>query len=196
MTAGATPADPASRCHTRPATPADAAALAEVAAATFALACPPGMDRVSVERFIADNLTVGRFDEYVADPGRTVILAEEGGLTVGYAMLVHGEPYDADVRTVVKHSPTTELSKIYVLPSAHGGGVARALLAASLEVARGIGAAGMWLGTNQSNVRAQRFYEKSGFERVGTRRFWVGDHWEDDFVYELALGGRAAKGAY
>jgi hypothetical protein len=22
---------------------------------------------------------------------------------------------------------------------------------------------------------------------VGTKRFWVGDHWEDDFVFELAL---------
>jgi ribosomal protein S18 acetylase RimI-like enzyme len=65
--------------------------------------------------------------------------------------------------------------------------VARALLAASIEVAREVGAAGIWLGTNQHNVRAQRFYEKSGFERVGTKRFWVGDHWEDDFVFELAL---------
>ncbi len=26
------------------------------------------------------------------------------------------------------------------------------------------------------------------FENVGTKRFWIGDHWEDDFVFELALG--------
>jgi ribosomal protein S18 acetylase RimI-like enzyme len=102
-------------------------------------------------------------------------------------MLVHGEPYDADVRAVVRHLPTTELSKIYVLPDAHGGGIARELLDAALGIARDIGAAGMWLGTNQANVRAQRFYLKSGFEQVGTKRFWVGDHYEDDFVFELAL---------
>lgn len=145
------------------------------------------MDPAAVDLFIAEHLTADRFAEYVMDPARAVLLAEEDGRAVGYAMLVHGDPYDADARAVVRHLPTTELSKIYVLPSAHGGGVARALLAASIEVAREIGAAGIWLGTNQHNVRAQRFYEKSGFERVGTKRFWVGDHWEDDFVFELAL---------
>jgi ribosomal protein S18 acetylase RimI-like enzyme len=140
-----------------------------------------------VEAFVALHLTPERFEEYVADPGRAVLVAEEAGTIVGYAMLVHGEPYDDAVAAVVRHRPTTELSKIYVLPDAHGGGVARELLAAALEVARDIGAAGMWLGTNQANVRAQRFYEKSGFERIGTKRFHVGDRWEDDFVYELAL---------
>jgi diamine N-acetyltransferase len=90
-----------------------------VAAATFALACPPGMSPVSVQRFIDDNLTPARFEEYVADDGREVLLAEEDGEVVGYAMLVHGDPYDADARAVVRHLPTTELSKIYVLPRAH-----------------------------------------------------------------------------
>jgi diamine N-acetyltransferase len=146
------------------------------------------MPAADVEKFVALNLTPERFEEYVADPGRAVLLAEEDGTAVGYAMLVHGEPYDADVRAVVRRRPTTELSKIYVLPDAHGGGVARELLAASIDVAREIGAAGMWLGTNQANVRAQRFYEKFGFERIGTKRFHVGDRWEDDFVYELVLG--------
>ena len=146
------------------------------------------MTPAAIERFIDENLTVERFEEYVADPGRAVLLAVDGDETVGYAMLVHGEPYDADVRAVVKHLPTTELSKIYVLPQAHGGAVGKALLDAAVGVARESGAAGMWLGTNHQNVRAQRFYEKSGFDRVGTKRFWVGDHFEDDLVFELALG--------
>jgi GNAT superfamily N-acetyltransferase len=146
------------------------------------------MPQVSIDRFIDENLTAERFEEYVADPGRAVLIAEVGDVVVGYAMLVHGEPYDADVRAVVRHRPTTELSKIYVLPDVHGGGVAGDLLAAAVDVARGIGAAGMWLGTNHTNVRAHRFYVKSGFEQIGTKRFWVGDHFEDDFVFELALG--------
>jgi diamine N-acetyltransferase len=146
------------------------------------------MTPAAIERFIDENLTVERFEEYVADPGRAVLLAVDADQAIGYAMLVHGEPYDADVRAVVKHLPTTELSKIYVLPQAHGGAVAKALLDAAAGVARKSGAAGMWLGTNHQNVRAQRFYEKSGFEQIGTKRFWVGDHFEDDLVFELALG--------
>ena len=145
------------------------------------------MPPASVQRFLDDHLTPARFEDYVADDARAVLLAEERGEVVGYAMLVHGEPYDADTRAVVRHLPTTELSKIYVVPQAHGAGVARDLLRAVLDVARTAGSTGVWLGTNQANVRAQRFYEKSGFVRVGTRRFWVGDHHEDDFVFELAL---------
>jgi RimJ/RimL family protein N-acetyltransferase len=38
-------------------------------------------------------------------------------------------------------------------------------------------------------VRAQRFYAKSGFARVGTKRFLVGDRFEDDYVYERPLAG-------
>jgi ribosomal protein S18 acetylase RimI-like enzyme len=60
-------------------------------------------------------------------------------------------------------------------------------MAASIGWARSVGAAGVWLGVNQQNERAQRFYAKSGFERVGTKRFLVGGQYEDDFVLEQPL---------
>ena len=165
----------------RRAGPEDAPTASAVAAATFRLACPPEISEESVAQFIEDVLSEKRFDDYLADPSRVVLLAEDGA-AIGYTMLVFGEPYDADVRAVVHHASTVELSKIYVLPDRHGGSVARPLMEASLQVARDAGADGIWLGVNQQNVRAQRFYEKSGFLRVGTKRFWVGDHWEDDYV--------------
>lgn len=37
---------------------------------------------------------------------------------------------------------------------------------------------------NQLNVRAIRFYEKSGFAGVGEKRFQVGTGLEHDFVLE------------
>jgi RimJ/RimL family protein N-acetyltransferase len=45
----------------------------------------------------------------------------------------------------------------------------------------------MWLGVNQFNPRANRFYEKSGFRQVGVKRFLLGGRYEDDFVRERAL---------
>lgn len=171
----------------RHASAADAPALARVAAATFRLACPPHVTETSIAMFVRDVLSEERFREYVADPGRAVFLAEEGRDPVGYAMLVLGEPADAHVAAAVTIRPTAELSKIYVLPDRHGGDISRALLAASLDAARQAGAAGVWLGVNQLNERAQRFYTKSGFTRVGTKRFLVGERYEDDFVFERAL---------
>ena len=48
--------------------------------------------------------------------------------------------------------------------------------------AGGAGAAAVWLGVNRTNIRAQRFYRKHGFDVVGTRTFRLGSALEDDFV--------------
>jgi ribosomal protein S18 acetylase RimI-like enzyme len=83
--------------------------------------------------------------------------------------------------------PTAEVSKLYVMPAQHGAGVASALMDAAIAEARSRGAAAVWLGVNEENARANRFYEKSGFALVGRKRFLVGDRWEDDFVRERRL---------
>jgi GNAT superfamily N-acetyltransferase len=171
----------------RSAVPADAAALAVVAAATFPLACPPHTTEEAKAEFIAAHLTETSFEGYLADPERALFLAEVDGEPVGYTMLVFGEPYDADVAAVITLRPTVELSKVYLLPGHHGAGVSAALMAASLQAAGARGAVGIWLGVNEENTRANRFYEKSGFELVGRKKFLVGERWEDDFVRERAL---------
>jgi ribosomal protein S18 acetylase RimI-like enzyme len=172
----------------RPADAGDARPLAAVAAATFALACPPHTTEEAKARFIADVLSEERFGEYLADDGRVLLIAEgENGEALGYTMVNFGEPADDDVRAVVRIRPTSELSKCYVLPGHHGAGVAGRLMAASLDVAVARGSSGIWLGVNEENARAQRFYGKHGFERVGSKRFLVGDRLEDDWVMERAL---------
>ena len=171
----------------RPALLADAAALAAVAAATFPLACPPHTSDEAKADFIAKNLTETSFTGYLGDEERALFLAELDGEPVGYTMLVFGEPHDADVAAAITLRPTVELSKVYVLPGHHGAGVSSALMEASLAEARSRGAVGIWLGVNEENARANRFYEKSGFARVGSKKFLVGERWEDDFVRERAL---------
>ena len=94
---------------------------------------------------------------------------------------------DPDVAGAIHIRPTVELSKIYVREGAHGRGTAAELLDRALEEGRARGAAGMWLGTNQENARAQRFYAQNAFERVGVKRFKLGDRYEDDFVFERPL---------
>ncbi|GAA4161059.1 GNAT family N-acetyltransferase [Gryllotalpicola daejeonensis] len=169
------------------ATAADAERVAELAARTFPLACPPDAPAADIEAFIAQHLTAARFAEYVTDASRLVLIADDGTGLSGYAMLVFGEPYDEQVAAQLTARPTAELSKIYVAPEHHGAGVAAALMEAAIEQAAARGAASVWLGTNQENARAQRFYAKSGFANVGVKRFRLGDRWEDDFVFERLL---------
>ncbi len=166
---------------------ADAGALHEVAAATFALACPPGTTQLAVDDFIAKHLTEEHFAGYLADPQRRLLLAELDGIAVGYTMLVVAEPTDVDVAESITLRPTVELSKCYVVAGLHGAGVGAMLIEESVVLARAEGAAGMWLGVNEHNPRANRFYDKSGFRVVGRKKFLVGGKWEDDFVRERAL---------
>lgn len=172
----------------RRATPADARTLAEVAAATFSLACPPGTTEDNIALFIATSLSVERFEDYLHSPHHRLWLACEGAYAIGYAMSVHGEPSDPDIQRSVVHRPSVELSKIYVRDTHHGSGVAAGLMAQTIDEARQSGAASVWLGVNQNNVRANRFYDKHGFERRGTRQFQVGDSLEADYVREKPLG--------
>jgi ribosomal protein S18 acetylase RimI-like enzyme len=172
----------------RRATPADAAVLAELAAATFPLASPPDTRREDNDAFIAANLSESRFREYLGDPGRILFLASMDGAVVGYAMLVTGEPYDAEAARAVVARPTVELSKIYVREEHHRSGVAGELMTASLGAAADIGARSVWLGVNQRNERANRFYEKQGFRVVGTKHFRVGERLFEDFVRERPIG--------
>lgn len=164
--------------------------LAVLAAVTFPLACPPGSTRADQQAFIDAVLSPDRFAEYLDDPTRTVLVAQDDavpGVLLGYTMLVAGDPSDPEVLAALRRLPTIELSKCYLLPGQHGQGLANLLLAATLDAARRSGAAGVWLGVNQQNLRAQAFYQRSGFERVGTKHFQVGARLEDDYVLERSL---------
>nr|WP_024805913.1 GNAT family N-acetyltransferase [Nocardia sp. BMG51109] len=160
----------------------DAEALGDVAAATFPLACPPGLTAADIDTFIARILSGERFGDYLADPARTVLKAVAGGDIVGYAMLVAGEPTDPELATAMGRGPLLEISKLYVLPGHHGAGVSAALMSAAVDSARSGGYGGVWLGVNQDNGRARRFYVKHGFRTVGTKTTAVGTQVCHDYV--------------
>lgn len=161
---------------------ADIEELAEVAARTFPLACPPTSTPENIAAFVDANLSPARFAEYLADQERVILTAREEGRIAGYAMLIRGVIDDDDVQRAVTIQPTVELSKMYVLPDSHGAGVSAALLKAALEQANDMAAKSIWLGVNQQNQRAQRFYAKHGFAITGTKTFRVGAHIENDYV--------------
>jgi diamine N-acetyltransferase len=171
----------------RTATADDAGSLAELAAVTFPLACPPGSDPEDIAAHLASTLSPHNFRTYLADPSTTVLVIDAGGELRGYSLLVARPAQDPDVASVLTQLPCTELSKCYVHPEHHGLGAAAELMHASIGSAAASGARGLWLGVNSQNARAIRFYEKSGFRRVGTKSFKLGSTVEHDFVLERAV---------
>lgn len=76
---------------------------------------------------------------------------------------------------IVKHqsSPielgfeSSELKQIYVLDSAYGNGLGRALYDHALKSIQSVGHRWVWLCVSDTNYRAQAFYDKHGFRRIG-----------------------------
>jgi ribosomal protein S18 acetylase RimI-like enzyme len=169
----------------------DAAALAELAAVTFPLACPPGSSAEDIAIHLKRTLSEEKFAEYLADSRIAILVLEEAGRLDGYTLLVDRPSTDPDVLRVLGAKRSVELSKCYVHPDHHGRGAASVLMRASLDWAVEQGAASVWLGVNSQNAKAIRFYGKSGFAKVGTKSFILGDSVESDYILEHAL---TAKG--
>jgi GNAT superfamily N-acetyltransferase len=178
--------------------PTLAADVAAIAAATFPLACPPHSRPQDIEGFIAANLTPAEFEAHIAHPDSEVFVVRSApdGPIIGYSLVHHRPPADPGVAAVVTE-PSSEISKVYVAPGhhAHRTGVAasasRALMAAAIDSARAHGSTVAWLGCNEENARALRFYEKSGFIRAGTKTFDLNGTIEHDYVLVRPVDGRS-----
>lgn len=163
----------------------DAEELAAVAAVTFPLACPPELTIADIEHFVADNLTADHFRAFIANPTHHVFKAVDPATSsiAGYALVIDEEPNDPDVLAAITTRPLTMVSKMYVLPGFHGRHASTGLMSTALGHAAAVGSELVWLGVNQKNLRAQRFYQKMGFEIVGHKTFQVNDSVCNDFIY-------------
>lgn len=160
----------------------DAAVIAELASASFALACPPGTRQADLEAYIGSELTPARFRTHLADPARSTFLAELGDRLAGYVMV----GTDAPPAAVVAARPM-ELCKLYVRAEHHGQGIADLLMDAAKQAALRAHHDALWLGVFQRNARALAFYRRHGFEVVGEQRFLVGSDPQEDYIMRCML---------
>ena len=159
----------------------DEDALALVGAATFLetfAGLLPGADLLKHCRV---QHAAAQYAAWLADANYRLCLAELGGAPVGFAVL---SPPDLPVAMT---ADDIELKRIYLLQRFQGGGLGRRLLSWSANEAREMGRKRLLLGVKADNTAALAFYERMGFERIGERKFLVGNLWCDDFILSLAL---------
>ena len=162
----------------------EAFAVSELAARTFPLAAPPTLARVHIDAYIRENLTHEHFAAHIDHPERDVLVAAVGHELLGYVLAFFGADGAPAPTLGVTLDPAGLLSKCYAVPEMHGKGVAVSLLGAAEERARERGVVGLWLNVNGQNHRAQRFYAKHGWERVGDIDFVVGGSVHHDPVFQ------------
>lgn len=129
----------------RPATPADAATISALANALDA-------EHGGVRPFTPEIVLR---DAFGTAPHFSVLLAEQGGAVIGYALFTN--TYNS-----YRAAPGLWLMDLYVTPDGRGLGVGKALMAGLSREAAARGAESLWLPVRDDNARALRFYEDLG----------------------------------
>jgi ribosomal protein S18 acetylase RimI-like enzyme len=166
----------------RPAAAADAARLAEFAERVFDEVFSPGNDEGDMASYLHEAFSPDIQRAEITASGSIVLLAERGATLVGY---LHIAP--APTPECVAGGPAVELKRLYVEPSLHGGGIGKQLLDEGLLRARDAGARCIWLGVWENNTKAQAFYTREGFRRVGDHPFVLGSDVQTDWVMQRSL---------
>ncbi|WP_086617957.1 GNAT family N-acetyltransferase [Erythrobacter tepidarius] len=167
----------------RPATLADAPALAALGAQTFIAAFGHLYTPENLAAFLAQVHSPRPVAEEIAGNECTHRLVEHEGKLVAYCKLRYPSQYAAlsDARNPL------ELGQLYALPSHTGQGIGAKLMDWALEQARAGGHDAMLLSVYSENYGAQRFYERYGFGKIADITFRVGEHYDPEFLYERKL---------
>ncbi len=106
------------------------------------------------------------------NPETFCYFAETAGKPIAYLHFME----DYQHFSMMKKWKALELKRIYVLKEFHGQGIAQKLMDYILQFAADRKYEVVWLGVWEHNLRAQRFYEKYGFENSGhTHDFPIGN---------------------
>jgi ribosomal protein S18 acetylase RimI-like enzyme len=161
----------------------DAPILSRVASATFRDTYAAVLDEADIEAHCTRNNSVAAFERWLDDPATIVTLAEyePGEMPLGYTVLTAPDfPIETGAADI-------ELRRIYLTKQAQGSGLGAALMTRALEDAAAHGRNRVLLGVWDQNTRARAFYERQGFEVIGTRQFMVGTTLHDDPVYARSV---------
>jgi ribosomal protein S18 acetylase RimI-like enzyme len=150
----------------------DVSALSAIAKQTFCDTFTGTCSEEDMQSFLNQYYSEEQLAKELMDDENFCFFAELDAVPVGY---LH---FKEDYKNfpVEKKWKALELKRIYVLKEFQGKGIAQKLMDFILKFATGNSYELVWLGVWEHNLRAQKFYEKYGFENSGyTHDFPIGN---------------------
>jgi GNAT superfamily N-acetyltransferase len=135
-----------------------------------------------IQSYVSEAFSPDQITSELVDPDSIFLLAETGGIPVGYAKIRAGVPPDC-----VTGTNPVEVERIYSDHAFLGKGVGAGLMRTCLNLATTLGHDAVWLGVWDQNPRAIAFYKKWGFEIVGEKTFMLGTDIQRDTVYQVTI---------
>jgi ribosomal protein S18 acetylase RimI-like enzyme len=164
--------------------PADAGALARIAAQTFRDTFAAENTAADMDAHIARAFNTQQQGRELADPAVRNVLGYIGDSLAAYAQVRKGP-----APTCVKGVAPVELWRFYVARAWHGQGIARYLMQQVHDEARQLGARTIWLGVWERNARAIAYYRKAGYVDVGSHVFVLGTDAQTDRIMVCDVSG-------
>lgn len=165
----------------RPATPQDAAAIADLFRQSFRDTFGGNYPPHELDAFLEHSDTA-LYARVLANPENSLLVGEQDGALTGFCLL--GPQAELPVASERRW---WVLRQLYLLEPAKGSGMAQAMLAWALEQSRARGMEELYLTVWIDNPRARRLYEKHGFVECGRYAYKVGSVIDDDRIMRLTL---------
>lgn len=166
----------------RHATHQDIAAISALATATFCDNFGHLYAADDLRAHLAKTCSEVFFAASLTRQNETILLAHEGENIVGYAKLgALSLPVEAPIM------PACELHRLYLAPSHQGQGLGKRLMQAGLSLDLVAASRAIYVGVWEHNTRAQNFYAKFGFSKVGEYDYVVGQTKDREWMMEKRL---------
>lgn len=163
-------------------TPADIPELRTLAIKIFRDTFTPLNTPEAMEAAIEKEYNVKGFEREFTESGQRYYFICDNDKGIGYLRLRKNSEVDHILGT--NH---IELQRIYVDQAYHGQKVGDKLMQLAIDVANENKHDWIWLGVWEHNPRAQRFYEKWGFEKFSEHDFYMGVERQIDWLMRKAL---------
>lgn len=167
----------------RDATLEDAPALARLGRESFCAAFAHLYKKEDLDAFLKEVYSQSAVAEEIADDFCIHRLADDGTRMLGFVKL-RAPSWYAEFSDAAN---PIALGQLYTQPDLTGQGIGAALTDWALAHARALGHDAVQLSVWSENFGAQRFYQRYGFTKIADIDFWVGDHRDDEFLYERRL---------
>jgi ribosomal protein S18 acetylase RimI-like enzyme len=141
----------------------DAEALAKLSRITFFDTFTGTCTEKDMEDFLEQTFNLPQLQLELADEANLYYFAELAGEPVAYLQMKE----DYSGLELITKWKALELKRIYIDKAFHGQGLAQQLMQFVENYARENNYQVVWLGVWEHNLRAKKFYEKSGFEDTG-----------------------------
>lgn len=168
----------------RKALPEDASLIATLTRETFYDSFAADNTAEDMELYLAEHLQPEALEKEIFLPGNHFFIAWDGQRPVGYLRLRERPEGHPDC---IPAGNSIELARFYATADSIGKGVGKAMMAHLLEYASGLGFERIWLGVWEHNHRAIGFYQKWGFEKVGSHPFMLGRDLQTDWLMTREL---------